>query len=492
MKNVSVLVFALFLSFNVSSQIILTPLQESGYTQLSSHEQLCKMLVRIAKKNPVFRIDTIGKSVKDREILMLTISNGDTTQRKLKVLLFAQQHGDEPSGKEGLLFLAKHFADGQNKDILKVADIYIVPQLNPDGGEINTRLNAVKLDLNRNHLILTALEVKALHQVFDKLKPEVTLDMHEYFPYDDTTSNFKYIKYFDEQFGMVSNCNVDKQIISFCRKTVMPFIKKTTIANGFSFAEYMPGSAFGNKRIRLSTTDIDDGRNSFGIQGTMSFIAEGRNGRDSIENIERRAKGQFTVALALLQIVKENSSEILNIVDQSRKQLLVNQNKAISVQMEHFRGDSALKMTLYKPETKSDTMLIIKEFHSEVKSLLDIKLPDGYLVSKNDSLMVSFLKNKNIQYVDFETFKKGRKEKIAIVKYTFLGDAKVNAEETDFMLPKIKLEKLTTKIAESNYYYISTNQLKSTTIALAFEPQSMFGLSNYSLYSYLKKTPEIW
>jgi murein tripeptide amidase MpaA len=54
---------------------------------------------------------------------------------KVRVMLFAQQHGDEPSGKEALpLRLTKAYS-GKLNDLLERVDLLIVPQVNPDGSE---------------------------------------------------------------------------------------------------------------------------------------------------------------------------------------------------------------------------------------------------------------------------------------------------------------------------------------------------------------------
>ncbi|MBK6344422.1 MAG: hypothetical protein IPF68_00550 [Bacteroidales bacterium] len=61
-------------------------------------------------------------------------------------------------------------------------DFALIPQINPDGSEVNKRRNANDADLNRNHLILTEPETMALHNFFDKYRFEVTMDVHEYSP----------------------------------------------------------------------------------------------------------------------------------------------------------------------------------------------------------------------------------------------------------------------------------------------------------------------
>jgi len=53
--------------------------------------------------------------------------------------------------------------------------------------------------------VLTEPETQALHQLFLKWMPEVTLDVHEYTAVSDQWLTKGYIKYADEQLGALSN-----------------------------------------------------------------------------------------------------------------------------------------------------------------------------------------------------------------------------------------------------------------------------------------------
>ena len=96
----------------------------------------------------------------------------------LTVLISCQQHGNEPSGKEAALELARELVvdDG---GLLDHMDLILVPQINPDGAQAGTRRNAADADLNRNHVMLSEPETTALHDLFLDWMPEVTLDVHE-------------------------------------------------------------------------------------------------------------------------------------------------------------------------------------------------------------------------------------------------------------------------------------------------------------------------
>ena len=165
--------------------------------------------------------------------------------------------------------------------------------MNPDGSERNSRRNGNEVDLNRNHLILTEPEVVALHRFFDKYMFEVNLDVHEYDPYSETWEKYGYRKNFDITLGIATNNNISKDIRDISNDKIVPYFLKQLKDNGFSSFIYCPGGPPGIGYFRHSTFDINDGRQSFGIQSTFSFIQEGMNGKDNyVESIRHRAFGR--------------------------------------------------------------------------------------------------------------------------------------------------------------------------------------------------------
>ena len=90
-----------------------------------------------------------GKESICDEVLLLGFGKDAS---KIRVLVFAQQHGNEQSGKEGALLLARELLKPENRYLFDRIDLLLVPQMNPDGAEANKRRNGNDADLNRNHL----------------------------------------------------------------------------------------------------------------------------------------------------------------------------------------------------------------------------------------------------------------------------------------------------------------------------------------------------
>lgn len=457
-----------------------TPLEKNNYDSLTSYSQMIWYLNEIVKKDRRIKLSFIAESNEGRKIPVLKISEAgigkDTS--KIKILIFAQQHGDEQSGREGALLLLEDIAAGRYNDFLKSADLLLVPQMNPDGSEKNVRRNSSDADLNRNHLILTQPEVIGIHKLFNKFLPEATLDVHEYFPYTDDWIHFGYLKNFDEQFGTTTDINVSDKIREYSNRKFLPFAKKYLKKRGYTFNNYILGGPPGVERMRYSTVDINDGRQSFGILNSFSFILEGLNGKDAfLDNIKHRAEAQKTSMEAFINFTAQNKNEIKNLVHSERKKLIHSkEGDLVAIRMEHVKGDSDLKLSLKSVYSGKDSVITIAQYHSVVEPRLTVTKPAGYLIPRDSSNLVEMLKN---HAVKFQLFKQTKKQKFQ--KYYIEKIDSVYLEELMLPDPKVKIVE-TTKVDSKKYFFVPINQLNSNMLVLGLEPQSMLGIVVYDEY----------
>ena len=239
-----IIFFVLILAaVNVFSQSILTPLQKSDYKKITSHAELSQFIKEVDEKSDLIKCEVLTKSVEGRELFAIYFSKDGfgKDESKIKVLIFAQQHGNEQSGKEGALLLINELLKPENEYLFDKIDFVIVPQMNPDGSEKNQRRNGNSMDLNRNHLILTEPETIGLHKLFNKYLFEVTMDVHEYAPYGETYKQYGYRHNNDEELGVNTNINIDEKIRTMQKKVYLPYIEKYFEDRNFSYFEYSPG-----------------------------------------------------------------------------------------------------------------------------------------------------------------------------------------------------------------------------------------------------------
>lgn len=478
------------LLFLIANEILpqQTPLEKNDYRKLTTYEELTDFVYQLDVESDCLTVEVIGKSVQGRNLYALKFSNSEFGKytSKIKVLIFVQQHGNEQSGKEGSLILARELLRSEKEYLFEKIDLVLIPQMNPDGSEINVRFNANGMDLNRNHLILTEPEVISLHKLFDEYLFEAAMDVHEYYPYTEDYLEYGYVKNFDLQVGTTTNPNVSDQIRKFSNKVYLPFTKSYLNERNFTFHNYIPGGPPEVNYIRYSTYDINDGRQSLGIQNSFSFIQEGKNGRDSIDNIQRRAEGQFHGLLAFLGFCSEHRDNIKSMVKEERSKLIFGEvNNSVAIQMEHVSDGEKLVVPLRSIFTNTDSLITVTDFRPVVKSIYDVERPIGYLIPKNITELYEWALRQNLTVSDLD-FTQG----YSFQQYFVSEIDSIDFEGDTVVDPVVELRDVKIKIKPDAYYFIPTKQLKNNLIVTALEPKSILGLVTYKQFAHLLKANE--
>jgi hypothetical protein len=466
-----------------------TPLQKHNYSKLTSYEELTGYIHQLDQSSVLLTVETIGQSVQGRNLYAMKFSSGEfgMDPLKIRVIIFAQQHGNEQSGKEGALLLSNELIKPENKYLFDRIDVIVVPQMNPDGSEANKRLNGNGVDLNRNHLILTEPETIALHQLFDKYLFEVSMDVHEYYPYGETWKKSGFFVNTDELIGPANNPNISENIKNLANLSFLPFMKKYLNDRHFSNFIYSPGGPPGINYVRHSTFDINDGRQSLAIQNTFSFIQEGLNGKDSdTENIKHRAEGQMTGMRSLLEYTYINKEKIKAMVADDRLHLIQSKpGNTVSIQCEHIRNGEKLELPVHSYLSDKDTTITIVDYRPVVKSIYDVTRPDGYLIPKKLKELTDWIYRQAFTHQSPVVTSSDNIEQYridAIDSIDFEGDNIVN--------PTVSSEELKSQIKGDDYTYVPTDQLKCNILIIALEPKSMLGLVTYKQFAHLLKAGE--
>jgi murein tripeptide amidase MpaA len=131
-----------------------------------------------------------GKSVEGRDIQLLRRGKGGEGRRN--VWIIAQQHPGEHMAEwfmEGIIERLQQDGDAEMKKLLAVADLYLVPNMNPDGAfHGHLRTNAMGQDLNRAWQSASqesSPEVLFVQQQMQQYGVDLFLDIHgdEEIPY---------------------------------------------------------------------------------------------------------------------------------------------------------------------------------------------------------------------------------------------------------------------------------------------------------------------
>ena len=484
------ILFSLFFSQQISALEAPTPLEKSGWTQLTTHEQLMGYLESLVDSSPMVTMESIGTSVEGNSIPALFFSQdgnfANQRDKKPLVLIFCQQHGNEPSSKEAAMIVARKLVN-EDSGLLNNLDLILVPQVNPDGSDAGIRRNANDMDLNRNHVMLSEPESNALHQLFLDWMPEVTLDVHEYNAVLERWVEAGYLKDADEMLGGVTNLNIDEEIINFTRDIFIPETGKGIEEDGFRFHRYIVGEPFEGKVVRYSTTAINDGRQSMGIYNRLSFIIEGKRYGNLTNEIEKRTKGQVSAILNFLKTTGRHASEMLSIVKQARANSA--DNSQSHVQMEYFpdKNQPVLNFPVFDLNSWTHTSRDFEFYRPTVKVKKSVSKPAAYTFAASETRLIELLKKhripvlvlKNDQQTETETYQVNHvTDGIEEEKQTFLIDLeKVVQNET----------------LKTGTIVVPVTGAASNLLPLLLEPESTWGIVStrggieYRFESYLKE-----
>ncbi len=120
-----------------------------AYFEPYSRARHAQLLVR-ALALPNVQLLACGSSLQGRELPLLRVRG--TAQAPRKIWLIAQQHPGEHMAEWFMEGLIERLAEGdaELQQLLSQADLYLVPNMNPDGAFLgNLRTNAAGQDLNR-------------------------------------------------------------------------------------------------------------------------------------------------------------------------------------------------------------------------------------------------------------------------------------------------------------------------------------------------------
>jgi hypothetical protein len=145
---------------------------------LMRHADVVKAVSAATASAPdLFQAEVIGASVEGRTLHHVWLGRGP-----LRVLLWSQMHGDEPTATVALFDVLNYLqANRAEPHVVRLLDrltLHVLPMLNPDGAEVPQRRNAQGIDINRDALLLQTPEGRALKSLRDRLNPPIGFNLH--------------------------------------------------------------------------------------------------------------------------------------------------------------------------------------------------------------------------------------------------------------------------------------------------------------------------
>jgi len=138
-------------------------------------------LIAKAQTKGLIRSEVVGQSFLGKNIYSFKIGNGN-----IRVLAWSQMHGNEATATKCIFDLLNFITHKNFKEpsaqLLSGLELTIIPQLNPDGADAFTRVNAQGIDINRDAYALNSPESKILTGICNELKPDFCFNLHDQRP----------------------------------------------------------------------------------------------------------------------------------------------------------------------------------------------------------------------------------------------------------------------------------------------------------------------
>lgn len=430
--------------------------------------------------NDIDRLDYItvteeANTVQGRFLYLVHLNRGGS-QAAWKVFLIGEQHGNEPAGKDALLYLIKSYVD--EPDLLPPGvDLWILPMANPDGATRNERRNGNNADLNRDHILLSQIETQTIHRLAREIQPQVTVDCHEF-----TRDTYDYWeKGWTEWPQIMMDCAnhpfYDPAVLQAGQRWVeamYPIMEQA----GHNYCRYIVGTTPPQGELRYSTTEIDDARNGIAAYGGLSFIIESGVYRDA-ENPDADLAVRVDAYLHLLRGFIERDeyrAKDLDIVDRNR----ANRDLPPFLPINYFWGNWGPKVTdvpVISSSTGQVEQVPTANFMHDLIVKKSVATPLGYIIPADQKKPYQELMDRH----DLEY-------SILSEKQTFTVEAceLVRIEnEFDEIYSRydgrqiVQLQEVVKREFPAGSLYIPLDQKYARKAAIILEPNMLFGLYQY-------------
>lgn len=363
-----------------------SPAFRTAEPSLTNQQAMADFLAALVKDQPTAKLGTIGKSQQGRDIPVLYLTAEGLADavsiRKLGrpiVWLIGQQHGNEPAGGEAMLALASALAKGELAAILAKVSVVIVPRANVDGAAADRRVLASGADPNRDHLLLSQPETRAIHKAMLALPPDVVFDHHEFSVAWRWLDKFGGLQRADVMILEATNPAIPGALTDIERGLYRPAIEAAIRAHGLLPHDYVTTAVDpADKRAALGGTAPGIARNTFGLRGSVSYLIETRGVGIGLQDYQRRVATHYLLAKAVLETTARDPDGLLRRLAEARK--AATDDRADLV-ISHTEGEHEIELPLIDPQSGEDRPTRMRLIDSRDIHPVDVRArPRAYLV----------------------------------------------------------------------------------------------------------------
>jgi Zinc carboxypeptidase len=462
---------------------IATPAFANGKSDFTSQGELEAFVDDLARRSRDVRVRVAGYSQERRAIPLLVFarpaagSGGDVQKNgKPTVLIIGQQHGNEPAGSEAALALAGELSAGPRSAILDRVNVLIVPRANPDGAYHFVRGLANGADVNRDHLLESTPEGRALGHVFVEYQPDVVLDCHEFGVKTRWFEKFGALQRHDAliQYATVSNL---PPALTETAETMFrqPLIKALNAAGLTQSWYYASSYDMNDKIVSMGGVVPDTGRNIAGLRNAVSFLIETRGVGIGRAHLKRRVQTHLIAMNSMLDSAAANGPALMARVRLERADVAAAAGTGELV----VAGSATLMrhtLELVDPETGAERNVEV-DWRSALEILVRQKRsrPYGYLLPASEVEAATRLARlgATVLRVRQDTGVDGERYRVARLQESKKEDVRRNDDDGAGNVVQITTTvepaRLTVRTGD---FYVPMDQPLANVIAAALEPET--------------------
>lgn len=353
---------------------------------LTRQDAMLEFLDVLTRESRHARLGSLGRSTERRDIPVVYLTaeglSDPAVIRRLGrpvIWLMGQQHGNEPAGGEAMLALASALGCAELAPLLSKITVVIVPRANVDGAEADKRVLASGADGNRDHLLLSQPEVRALHAAMQALPPDVVFDHHEFSVAWRWVEKFNGLQGSDVMILEATNPSIPNGLSEIARGLYRPAFEEAIRKHGLSSFDYVTTApVMADKRVSLGGTAPGIARNAFGLRGAVSYLIETRGVGIGLQGYQRRVSTHFVLAKAALEVSAADPDSLLRRVAQARAATAADRSDLI---VSHDQGEREVDLPLINAESGAPMPTPVRMIDSRDIRPVDVRArPAGYLV----------------------------------------------------------------------------------------------------------------
>lgn len=417
-------------------------------------------IIKNVQNSDLLDYKMIGRSVQQRRINVVII--GEKFEPQLKILIMAGQHGDEIYGRKATGRLISYLLNTKGKEFGNIC-IAILPNVNPDGSYKQSRKTRLKIDMNRDHVLLKSEENRVIHHFIRTWQPNLIIDVHNYPSKRKYLNDKNYAFCKDILIDVPSNLSIYKRMEEDQLSKLINSVQSDLDYFGFSCDRYVIINEDG--KVRHSTHDIVDARNFLSLRyNILTILLESKEplSKKKKKEEERSIFSQYIALLSLLKWAKNNA---VFLVENSHA-ITHKKGDLIPIQVEYVHSEKPFKMNFENSLTKNIEEVAFPRYDSHIKAKLYVRLPYAYAVPIDRCYIIDILHQQG-----FRSERISYSKLYSIERYSILLN---DGNTADISAITKKEEK-----DLYNYEVFPTYQEGGQAIALLLEPQSEYGLHRY-------------